>query len=236
MVLQLLPDGLTFAYSNTEKPTVCYLHGWGRDSQDFVNLTKLYPGIAVDLPGFGKTKCLDVSMSPYEYAVYLNNILPPEISTIVGHSFGGRVAVYLSLIREIDNLILIGVPLISNSSKQGGTYALRILKILNKYGIISQKLIESYKENSGSKDYRNSQGIMRDTLVKAVNDNLEKKLSSIKSNVNLIWGENDQEVPLSIAKRSQELILNSKLTIIPNYGHNMLRSNPESIFEVLKRL
>jgi pimeloyl-ACP methyl ester carboxylesterase len=77
---------------------------------------------------------------------------------------------------------------------------------------------------------------MRDTLVKAVNDNLEDKLLEIKSNVKLIWGENDTEVPVSIAKKSRELITNSELTIIPNDGHNMLRSNSNSIIEVLKTL
>ena len=77
---------------------------------------------------------------------------------------------------------------------------------------------------------------MRDTLVKAVNDNLEDKLIEIKSNVKLIWGENDTEVPVSIAKKSRELITNSELTIIPNDGHNMLRSNSNSIIEVLKTL
>jgi pimeloyl-ACP methyl ester carboxylesterase len=54
--------------------------------------------------------------------------------------------------------------------------------------------------------------------------------------VKLIWGENDTEVPVSIAKKSRELITNSELTIIPNDGHNMLRSNSNSIIEVLKTL
>jgi len=236
MTIHLLSDGTTFCYSNTEEPKVCYLHGWGRNSHDFIKIMELYPGIAVDLPGFGKTKSLDHSMNPFEYASYLNDILPPEITTLVGHSFGGRVAVHLSLMREINNLVLIGVPLLSNTRKDRGINKLSIFKFLNKVGLVSTEMIESIKNKSGSIDYRNSEGVMRDTLVKAVNDNLEDKLLEIKSNVKLIWGENDTEVPVSIAKKSRELIANSELTIIPNEGHNMLRSNSNSIIEVLKTL
>jgi pimeloyl-ACP methyl ester carboxylesterase len=118
MAFQLLSDNSTFAYSNVDNPEVCYMHGWGRDSQDFINIIELFPGIAVDLPGFGKSKSLENSLSPFEYATYLNDIIPPEINTFVGHSFGGRVAVHLSFLREINNLVLIGVPLLRITPKK----------------------------------------------------------------------------------------------------------------------
>ena len=236
MAFQLLSDGNTFAYSNVENPKVCYMHGWGRDSQDFINIIELFPGIALDLPGFGKSKSLENSMSPFEYAAYLNDIIPPEINTLVGHSFGGRVAVHLSFLRPINNLVLIGVPLLRNTPKKSFVNKLTIFKNLNKFGLVSSAKVESIKNKTGSFDYRNSEGVMRETLVKAVNDEMEDKLSNIKSNVKLVWGENDMDVPVTIAEKSQKLISNSELTIIPNQGHNMLRSNPNSIFEVLKSL
>ena len=58
----------------------------------------------------------------------------------------------------------------------------------------------------------------------------------IDSNVNLIWGEDDTEVPVSVAIQAKDLFKNSKLTIIPNQGHNILRSNSQSISEVLSKL
>lgn len=112
MAFHLLSDKSTFAYSNVDTPNICYLHGWGRDSQDFKGIMDVFPGMAIDLPGFGKTKPSSVSLSPLDYAIQLNNILPNEITTIVGHSFGGRVAVHLSLLRNIQNLVLVAVPLI----------------------------------------------------------------------------------------------------------------------------
>jgi pimeloyl-ACP methyl ester carboxylesterase len=196
----------------------------------------VFPGMAIDLPGFGKTKPSSVSLSPLDYAIQLNNILPNEITTIVGHSFGGRVAVHLSLLRNIQNLVLVAVPLIKIKKPNKSINKLTLFKKLYKYGLISKSNLESVKNKMGSADYRNSNGVMRETLVKAVNDDLHEKLGLIQSNVFLIWGENDTEVPVSVANEANLIINNSQLTIIPNEGHNIVRSNPNSLSEVLKTL
>ena len=236
MAFHLLSDKSTFAYSNVDTPNICYLHGWGRDSQDFKGIMDVFPGMAIDLPGFGKTEPSSVSLSPLDYAIQLNNILPNEITTIVGHSFGGRVAVHLSLLRNIQNLVLVAVPLIKIKKPNKSINKLTLFKKLYKYGLISKSNLESVKNKMGSADYRNSNGVMRETLVKAVNDDLHEKLGLIQSNVFLIWGENDTEVPVSVANEANLLINNSQLTIIPNEGHNIVRSNPNSLSEVLKTL
>ncbi len=236
MALHLLSDGTTFAYSNVETPTICYLHGWGRDSQDFRVIMEKFPGIAIDLPGFGKTKSFEQSLNPSEYAAYLNKILPSEITSIVAHSFGGRVAVHLSLIKSLENLVLIGVPLIMSNSRSSSINKLSLIKKLNKYGLLSSKFVESTKNKLGSLDYRNSEGVMRETLVKAVNDDLYEKLKLVDTNVHLIWGEDDIDVPLSVAHEANEVFTQSELTIIPNQGHNVLMNDPDAIFEVLNKL
>jgi len=193
MAFHLLSDKSTFAYSNVDTPNICYLHGWGRDSQDFKGIMDVFPGMAIDLPGFGKTKPSSVSLSPLDYLI---KIKKPN--------------------KSINKLTL--------------------FKKLYKYGLISKSNLESVKNKMGSADYRNSNGVMRETLVKAVNDDLHEKLGLIRSNVFLIWGENDTEVPVSVANEANLLINNSQLTIIPNEGHNIVRSNPNSLSEVLKTL
>ena len=35
MALKVLNDGKTFAEVTSDNPTICFLHGWGRSSNDF---------------------------------------------------------------------------------------------------------------------------------------------------------------------------------------------------------
>ena len=79
MALQLLKDGKTFADINSEKPKICFLHGWGGSSSDFSLITNNFESIAIDLPGFGKSKEPESSMNPKEYAEYIINLIPDTV-------------------------------------------------------------------------------------------------------------------------------------------------------------
>ena len=74
---------------------------------------------------------------------------------------------------------------------------------------------------------------MRDVLVKAVNDNLEPVLSSLNIKTELIWGEDDKEVSVEIAKKAEKLIKNSNLYILKNESHNPLISSYSEIINII---
>ena len=233
MPYKLLNDKKTFANINSENPTVCFLHGWGRSSQDFYLISQSYDYINFDLPGFGKSQEPEISMNPKEYAEYINQFIPNSVETVVGHSFGGRVAVHLSGLRNFEKLILIGVPLIKKQTSSGKLSMLNFYKSLNRFGILSNDKIEKIKKKKGSYDYRNSQGIMRENLVKAVNDDLSQELENIKSKVHLIWGSEDKEVPIDIAKEANKKIKKSNLHILEGQGHNPLNSSYVEIVNII---
>ena len=233
MPYKLLNDKKTFANVNSENPTVCFLHGWGRSSQDFYLISQSYDYINFDLPGFGKSQEPETSMNPKEYAEYINQFIPNSVETVVGHSFGGMVAVHLSGLRNFEKLILIGVPLIKKQTASGKLSSLNFYKTLNRFGILSNDKIEKIKKKKGSYDYRNSQGIMRENLVKAVNDDLSQELENIKSKVHLIWGSEDKEVPIDIAKEANKKIKKSNLHILEGQGHNPLNSSYVEIVNII---
>ena len=233
MAYKLLNDKKTFANINSENPTVCFLHGWGRSSQDFYLISQSFDYINFDLPGFGKSQEPETSMNPKEYAEYINQFIPNSVETVVGHSFGGRVAVHLSGLRNFEKLILIGVPLIKKQTSSGKLSMLNFYKSLNRFGILSNDKIEKIKKKKGSYDYRNSQGIMRENLVKAVNDDLSQELENIKSKVHLIWGSEDKEVPIDIAKEANKKIKKSNLHILEGQGHNPLNSSYVEIVNII---
>ena len=53
MGYKVLDDNLTLANINSDKPKVCFLHGWGRSSKDFMNIENEFESISLHLPGFG---------------------------------------------------------------------------------------------------------------------------------------------------------------------------------------
>ena len=60
-------------------------------------------------------------------------------------------------------------------------------------------------------------------------------LPNINTKVNLIYGEDDLVVPIKLGIDSGSIIPDSELTIIPDEGHNMLRSSSEKIIEIIKK-
>ena len=69
----------------------------------------------------------------------------------------------------------------------------------------------------------------------AVNDDLTEILPKISTKVELIYGQDDLVVPVKVGIDSNSIIRDSELTIIPDEGHNMLRSSAEKIVEIIKR-
>ncbi len=236
MALQLLKDGKTFAEVNSNEPKICFLHGWGRSSNDFSKISSKFESIAIDLPGFGKSEEPETSMNPKEYAEYLTILIPDTVEVLVGHSFGGKIAIHMSFIKEFKKLVLIGTPLIRKNPNMNINIRLNLYKFLNSLNFISDKSVEKLKNKHGSDDYKNATGIMRDTLVKTVNDDLSELLPKVNTKVELIWGENDTVIPLSIGEEANTKLKESKLTVMKNEGHNMLKSKPDEIIRVLKEL
>ena len=234
MAYKVLNDDITFANTNSDNPKVCFLHGWGMSGKDFNKIETSFDFITIDIPGFGKSVPFTKSFSPKKYAEYLNNLIPESVEIIVGHSFGGRIAVHMSLLRDYKKLVLIASPLIMKKNKKNQFSFYKLYKALNKINLISDDLLDQMKDKYGSEDYRNANKILKDTLVMAVNDDLSSILPNITSKVELIYGQDDLVVPLKVGIDSKAIIPNSELTIIPDEGHNMLRSSSKKIIEIIK--
>ena len=112
----------------------------------------------------------------------------------------------------------------------------KFLKILvgNKLVLkIFPNALNNLKKKFGSADYRNATPIMRDTLVKTVNEDLTDLLPNIKQSTLLIWGENDTATPLEDAKKMESLIKDSGLVTIKGAGHFSFVEQPAFVNRVL---
>jgi pimeloyl-ACP methyl ester carboxylesterase len=89
--------------------------------------------------------------------------------------------------------------------------------------------MERMRRNRGSADYRASTGVMRDILVKVVNESYEGQLRRISAPVHLLWGAEDAEVPVSVAEASVALLSNATLEILPGVGHMVPLEAPDAL-------
>jgi len=89
------------------------------------------------------------------------------------------------------------------------------------------------QSRSGSADYRAASPLMRQCLVKIVNEDLTPLLPKVKREVLLIWGENDDSTPLSDGELMEREMPNAGLALIKNAGHYAFFDQAELFGKIL---
>ena len=213
-----------------KKPVkVLALHGWGRSGGDFAAVLKGQDGIALNLPGFGNAPAPTCAWSSADYAdglaVALSGLGP---LVVVGHSFGGRVALRLAARHPqlVKHLILTGVPLTRITKATKPPLAFVVAKRLNSWGLIPESTMESYRQRFGSGDYRNASGVMREILVKVIAEDYLDDAATLTMPVSLVWGEADVPAPLACAHKAMEYFPQAPLRVVSGAGH-LLEGNLE---------
>lgn len=236
LALRSYAEGALFAEVFGEgAPRVLALHGWGRRGRDFAPALEGVSTLAPDLPGFGATPPPDDVIGAHGYAEIVARLLPEfeEPPLVVGHSFGGRVGVCLAAAypERIGSLLLTGVPLVRRAPWVKAPLTYRFIRALHRGGLISDERLETEKRRRGSADYRAATGVMREILVKTVNEGYEEELRRLRSPVMLLWGENDREVPTGTAIAARGIMeragVEVSFEIVPGVGHHLPVEKPE---------
>ncbi len=68
---------------------------------------------------------------------------------------------------------------------------------------------------------------MRQTFINIVEEDLAPYMKKITLPTLLLWGKSDQLVSVEIAEKMSNIIIRSKLVIIPQAKHNFLIMQPE---------
>lgn len=211
-MLTTLLDGRAFAERYGEgSPTVVALHGWARSRADWSATLEGYDALALDLPGFGATPAPESGWGSAEYADWLATILEGmERPVLVGHSFGGRVSVQLAAKRPelIRGMVLTGVPLYKPPATGRPKLVYRIGRALHARGLIPETRMEALRQKYGSEDYRTARGVLRDVLVRAVNEDYTEQLAAIPAYlpIRLVWGEHDTAAPTWMPERALDTL------------------------------
>ncbi len=234
-----------------EGKTVIILQGWGTELSLYNPIAQIlspkYRVIQLDLPGFGKSdeprEAWDVEKYVEFFLKFVETFKLNEVF-LIGHSFGGRMIIRLAsrdkLPFAIRKLVLIDSAGILPKKSFKQKFKIKIYKFISRCAklkivqLTCPELINNWRNKQGSEDYRNASPMMKQCLVKTVNEDLTDRLRSIQAETLLIWGENDTATPISDAHKMEQMIPHAGLVVLKGAGHYSFLEQPYIFDRVIK--
>ena len=248
--MKLIINDVVTEYSDEgEGPTLLFLPGWMNTLHNFdelaLRLTSKYRVIRLDLPGFGggaEKPLADWHIADYaSFVRAFTEKLGLTSYALVGHSFGGRVAIKGTgegTLRP-SRLVLIGAAGISKHR----TFRNRFFTLVAKIGKVimyippllfwRKQLRRKLYKKLGS-DYL-AAGAMSQVYLNAIQEDMQEYARRISIPTLLIWGENDNMTPIEDGKVFFQLIKDSKLEVLPGAGHSVHRERPEEVARLIEK-
>jgi pimeloyl-ACP methyl ester carboxylesterase len=229
---------------NVSAKPYLFLHGWGSNSTLWFNSLKNIISekycLFVDLPGFGKS---EIPAEPWNLAEYVNFValflkkLGLSKVELIGHSFGGSIAIKLALENPelVSRLILVDSAGVRSKNRRK-TFIKSIsqfIKPIFKIGFLQNVRRKIYHQ-IGS-DYLELP-LMHETYKKIISEDLSEILSSVKIPTSIIWGSDDQATPLADAELMKRKISDSQLHIISHAGHFCFLDQPVKFADELNHI
>ena len=206
------------------KVDIIILHGWGSNKNLMKNVFAPYMSafrhIYIDLPGFGKSTCSATLNTPDVARIVELLMIHMNASKdiILGHSFGGKVALLL----EPKVLVLVA---------SAGIYIPKSLKVQVKIALFkSLKIFGLSKLRSlfVADDAKELSKPMYETFKNVVNEDFSDEFSLYGGKALLCWGKNDTATPLSSAKKIDTLVKDSRLEVYEG-DHYFFMNNAQDI-------
>jgi len=241
-VLQAVADGRVFVErSGDTPPQVIGLHGWARTRTDLLPALREFASASVDLPGFGHSPEPEPGWGSRDYAELCRRAvseLTSEPCVLVGHSFGGRVAVCLAAEHPelVRGLVLTGVPLVRKQPAGKPTLTYRAGRSLHRHGLLSDVRMEALRQKYGSADYRAASPVLRSVLVNVVAESYDDELRRLQCPTTLVWGSRDTVVPVSVAETAVALVPHAELEVLADADHDLPLTHPDAIASACRAL
>lgn len=198
--------------------TNVFLHGWGCDSKSllFCNKYAHANNLFLDFPPFGESSKDISGWTIFTYAnmvISLCEHLGLKKINVIGHSFGGRVAIIMSVLCKemVQKIVLIDSA--GLKPKRSLSYYLKVLtyKIRKRLGLDVSKY--------GSCDYLALSPQMRKIFSSVVSTHLDDFLPFIKCETLIMFGKDDKVTPVYMAKKLKKKIKKSRLVLFEDAGH-----------------
>ena len=229
------------------------LHGWQSSQEKWQKVKELLEGpnlkvVALDLPGFKPENQLPRPWNLDDYAAWLENSLTayPEQVYLLGHSFGGRIAIKLAAKNpeKLKGLILAAAAGIKKKKTIRDRVLLKIIRLAKKLGVqeqssdgqgareLARKIF--YRYVLRRTDYFQANPMQKEIMKNAIEEDLTALLPAITTDTLIIWGKKDSFTPIKDAYLMKEKIKNSRLEILPKNGHSLHLQCPEELARKIK--
>lgn len=263
-VIQEPPVKLYYEVQGEGSP-ILLIHGFGANLYTYhdlvLPLSREHQLFLLDLKGFGKSPKPAGQKYSVEDQVSLviQFILQNDLTdlTIVGHSYGGGVALVtaLRLIEESPHRLRSLILIDSAAYPQEFPTFIRVLRtpVLGPLGLsllsskrmarsilnlafydetrISEETIEKY---AAPLDLPGSHNALIETAKQIVPPNIKEinaRYKNIHVPVLILWGREDKIIPLKYGERLHEDLVNSKLVIFEKTGHIPHEEKPEEVIK-----
>ncbi len=252
--------------THEEGDPVLFLHGFGASNYTWSKIYPLISGkklILLELKGYGKSeKPMDGKYSVHDQAELVCNFIADhdlKNLVLVGHSFGGGVALVVALKLQSQGQGLRGLILIDSAGyRQKFPFFMEVLRLPVIGGLASllpsklrvrTVLEDAYFDNKKITEetvrayaeplrLAGASHALRQTvfcLPPSDIDDLEKSYPTIRAPALLIWGREDKIIPLELGERLNQAIQGSKLIVFERCGHMPPEEWPDKTGEEINK-
>ena len=244
--MNVVVDGLMTSYTRAGngKVILC-LPGWADTGASFSKLTEHlqdgYEVITLDMPGFGDSQAPPHAWGLSDYAEFIADWLKKlKISSVyglVGHSYGGAVAI-ASLSKDhlkADKLILLA----SAGIRTKKPARKRLLKAVAKAGKLPLMMLPAGKRQKLRKRFYRAIGSdltllphMELTFKRIIEEDVQTMAKNVTIPTLLAYGSKDRDTPEADGRRLQKIIPHSRLVKL-EAGHFLHQEQPAAIAKLI---
>lgn len=221
------------------------LHGWGGRIESMAPvvacLRREFRVLAPDLPGFGESPIPTGVWGTPDYAAWVGRVVRSrdvERAHFIGHSFGAKTSLQIAATQPelVDKLVAVGSSGLRtppSAPARAKRSLSRAAKAAGALGTPGRVFKEAVFKRIASQDYRDA-GDLRPIFVKVVNEDLSDLLPKILAPTLLVWGAQEDAVPVEHGRRMAELIPDAGLVLFEGAGHFAYLDDPDRFCRVVR--
>lgn len=229
-----------------KRVNIVILHGWGLSGKAYKDLVGIlekenYHVFAPDLPGFDTEPLKNRPLNLDDYVRFVANFIKKrKLSKVIliGHSFGGRIAVKFAakFPGKVDKLILSGAPII-----RGKTLKRKLAPYASHFGNIAFKFApwkfrnfarKIFYQIIGEWDYYKA-GKLAQTFKNIIEEDLVQYIRNVTVPVLLLWGRDDKVTPPRDIPKIRRYLSQAQSVQVQDVGHKFPYQNPKLFVQYL---